>query len=157
MGPGNMNAQNFERSMSEAPQFNPEVLPTPDDKEKDSGGGAEAVGDNMNGGIYLDPSMLGASTMNAAQFGEQANSGLGEVVSEDVTGVKTLSSDEVIGTDIDVSKFEKNGVSKEMEQRLDEIKKEKNLYRQSVDFMTESKKSLAASFSDRNYLTGGDK
>ena len=36
-GPGNRVAQNFERSMSEAPQFNPEVLPVPENEEKDPG------------------------------------------------------------------------------------------------------------------------
>ena len=156
VGPGNMNARNFERSMAEAPHFDPERLPTPEDKEKDPGNAAEMGQDNMNGGVYLDPSMLGASTVNAIQYEDQANPGIGEIVTETEAGMKSLSDEQVLGTDIDVSKFQKNGVSKEMEQRLDEIKKEKNLYRQSVDFMVESKKSLSASFADRGYLRGGN-
>ena len=71
--------------------------------------------------------------------------------------MKSLTESQVAGTDIDVSKFQKNGVSKELENRLDDLKKEPNLYKQSVTFMTEAKKSLSASFADRKYLTGGNK
>lgn len=151
MGPGNVNAQNFERSMAEAPHFNPEALPTPEEKEADPGVNPNA------GNMYLDPSMLGASTVNATQFEEHAAPGLGEVVSEETATMKALSEDQVLGTDIDVSKFQKNGVTKEMEQRLDRIKKEKNLNLQAREFVKESKKSLSSSFADRNYLAGGKK
>jgi hypothetical protein len=48
-------------------------------------------------------------------------------------------------------------VSKELEQKLDNLKKEPNLYKQSVDFMLEAKKSLSSSFADRKYLVGGQK
>lgn len=146
-GPGNVNASNFERSMAEAPTFDPEALPTPETKETE-----------QNPGIYIDPTMLGNMTVNATGFNnEQLNPALGEVVSEGEVGMKSLSEDQVIGTDVDISKFQKNGVSKELEAKLDNLKKEPNLYKQSVDFMLEAKKSLSASFADRKYLLGGDK
>ena len=156
-GPGNRVAQNFERSMSEAPQFNPEVLPVPENEEKDPGNNGEAFNDNPNAGtgIYIDSSMLGASTVQAAHL--EGEPQLGEVVTENNVGMKSLSESQVSGTDIDISKFQKNGVSKELEQRLDDLKKEPNLYKQSVDFMLEAKKALASSFADRNYLLGGKK
>lgn len=143
-----MNAQNFERSMAEAPQFDPEALPTPETKETE-----------QNPGIYIDPSMLGNMTVNAAGMGgnEQLNPALGEVVSEGEVGMKSLTEEQVIGTDVDISKFQKNGISKELEEKLDNLKKEPNLYKQSVDFMLEAKKSLSASFADRKYLAGGNK
>ena len=155
MGPGNMNAGNFERSMAEAPHFDPEKLPTPEDKEKDPGIAAEIGQDNTNGGMYLDPSMLGASTMKATQYEAPAEAGMGEIVSGEAVGMRTLSEEQVLGTDIDISKFQKNGVSKEMEQKLDKIKREKNLYRQAVELALLSKESLASSFADRSYLKGG--
>jgi hypothetical protein len=157
-GPGNRVAQDFERSMTEVPQFNPETLPTPDDKEKDFGGIGEVVGNNanVNDGIYIDPSMLGASTVQATAHLETMPE-LGEIVTESNVGMKSLSEAQISGTDVDTSKFQKNGVSKELEQRLDNLKKEPNLYKQSVDFMLEAKKSLASSFADRNYLLGGQK
>ena len=157
-GPGNRVAQDFERSMSEAPQFNPEVLPIPENEEKDPGNNGEVAGNNpnANAGFYIDPSMLGASAVQAAHFGGETP-GLGEIVTENAVGMKNLSEEQVIGTDVDISKFQKNGVSKELEQRLDDIKKEVNLYQQSIDFMLEAKKSLSASFADRKYLAGGQK
>ena len=158
-GPGNHTGENFERSMTEAPQFTPEMLPTPEDKESDPGLKVENPIDNMNrgDGIYIDSSMLGGATMEAMQYGDQLQPGLGEVVSEENGKMKKLTEEQVIGTDIDISKFEKNGVSRELENRLDTLKQETNLYKQSVDFMMEAKKSLSASFSDRKYLTGGEK
>ena len=144
-GPGNMNAVNFERGMAEAPKFDPENLPTPESKEGEP-----------NPGFYIDPTMLGNMTVNAAGF-EQLNPELGEVVTEGEAGMKKLTEDQVIGTDVDISKFQKNGVSKELEDKLDNLKKEPNLYKQSVDFMLEAKKSLSASFADRKYLSGGNK
>ena len=158
MGPGNRSTGDFERSMNEAPQFDPERLPIPEEKEADPGRATE----NLESGIaqtgIIDPSMLGASTMNATNLSEtELKPALGEVVSEGGTGMRALTEDQIIGTDIDISKFQKNGVSKELENRLDEIKKEPNLYQQSVDFMLESKKSLSASFADRGYLSGGSK
>lgn len=157
-GPGNRVAQNFERSMSEAPNFNPEILPIPEDKENDPGNNGEVAGNNpnANNGIYIDPSMLGASTVQAAHL-EVNEPGLGDVVTESEVGMKGLSGAQIAGTDIDISKFQKNGVSRELEQRLDNLKKEPNLYKQSVDFMLEAKKSLSSSFADRKYLTGGQK
>ena len=157
-GPGNRVAQDFERSMSEAPQFNPEVLPIPENEEKDPGNIGERAGNNpnANAGFYIDPSMLGASVVQAAHFGGEVP-GLGEIVTENTVGMKNLSEDQITGTDVDISKFQKNGVSKELEQRLDDIKKEPNLYQQSIDFMLEAKKSLSSSFADRKYLTGGQK
>jgi len=148
VGPGNVNAQDFERSMAETLQFDPESLPNPESKEK---------GQEQGGAMYLDPSMLGASTVNAMQFGEQKTPELGEVVSEGNVGMKALTEEQVIGTDLNAAKFQKNGVSKEMEQKLDMIKKEKDLYQQSIDFMTTSKESLSTSFADRGYLKGGNK
>ena len=144
-GPGNMNAANFERGMAEAPKFDPENLPTPESKEGE-----------LNPGFYIDPTMLGNMTVNAAGF-EQLNPELGEVVTEGEVGMKKLTEDQIIGTDVDISKFQKNGVSKELEDKLDNLKKEPNLYKQSVDFMLEAKKSLSASFADRKYLSGGNK
>lgn len=156
-GPGNMNAGSFERSMAEAPNFDPEKLPIPEQKESDPGFNTEArKNPNANTGMYIDPSMLGNMTVNATQFGE-LNPALGEVVSDGEVGMKKLTEEQVIGTDVDISKFQKDGVSAEMEKKLDELKKEPNLYKQSVTFMTEAKKSLSASFADRKYLTGGNK
>jgi hypothetical protein len=159
VGPGNRTAQNFERSMSEAPQFNPEILPTPDDKENDPGNSGEVAGNNpnANSGLYIDPSMLGASTVQAIQFEQPVNPALGEVVDDGVVGPKRLNEEQISGTDVDISKFQKNGVSKELEEKLDNLKKEPNLYKQSIDFMLEAKKSLSSSFADRGYLAGGDK
>ncbi len=160
VGPGNVNAGNFARSMTEAPNFNPEVLPVPEQKESDPGQNSENVGINPNasqGGMYLDPSLLGASTVNAVGYDNNLNPALGEVVNEGDAGMKSLSEDQVIGTDVDISKFQKNGVSKELEDKLDNLKNEPNLYKQSVDFMMEAKKSLSSSFADRKYLLGGDK
>ena len=153
MGPGNVSNQNFERSMSEAPVFNPEILPTPDQKEEDPGRGSESVGDNLNtnNGVYIDSSLLGSSTVNATTF-DTKKPELGEVVDEGAVGMKGLSDEQVIGTDINVSKFHKNGVSRELAARLDELKNEPNLYKQSVGFMMEAKKSLSSSFDDRRYL-----
>ena len=156
VGRGNVNAQNFERAMTEAPKFDPEKLPIPEQKENDPGVNAEASID-VNQGAYLDPSLLGASTMNAVRFNSELNPGLGEVVSEGEVGMKALTEEQVIGTDIDASKFQKNGVSKELEAKLDKIKKEPNLYEQSVQLMMESKKALSSSFADRKYLVGGNK
>ena len=157
-GPGNMNANNFERSMAEAPQFNPEKLPIPEQKENDPGMGLEAGNNpNANTGMYIDPSLLGSMTVSATGLGEQPQAGIGEVVTEGEVGMKKLTEAQVIGTDIDISKFQKDGVSKELEEKLDNLKKETNLYKQSVDFMMEAKKSLSASFADRSYLTGGNK
>ncbi len=141
-----MNAQNFERSMAEAPQFNPENLPVPEKKETE-----------QNAGIYIDPSMLGASTVQAAHLEQPLNPELGEVVTENTVGMKGLTEEQISGTDVDISRFQKNGVSKELEQKLDNLKKEPNLYKQSVDFMLEAKKSLSSSFADRKYLVGGQK
>lgn len=145
-GPGNRVAQNFERSMAEAPQFDPETLPVPEKKETE-----------QNTGIYIDPSMLGASTVQAAHLEQPINPELGEVVTENEVGMKSLSEAQISGTDIDMSKFQKNGVSKELETKLDNLKKESNLYKQSVEFMLEAKKSLSSSFTDRKYLAGGNK
>lgn len=145
-GPGNMNAANFERSMAEAPNFDPEDLPTPENREGEP-----------NAGIYIDPAMLGNMTVNAADFEKQPEAALGEVVSEGAVGMKALTEAQVIGTDVDISRFQKNGVSRELETKLDALKKEPNLYKQSVDFMLEAKKSLSSSFADRKYLAGGDK
>ena len=156
VGRGNLNAPDFERSMAEAPRFNPENLPVPEQMEADQNSGEVGINPN-EAGLYLDPSLLGASTMNAVTYGEQANSALGEVVDEGQVGMKSLTESQVAGTDIDVSKFQKNGVSKELENRLDDLKKEPNLYKQSVGFMMEAKKSLSASFADRQYLLGGNK
>lgn len=155
-GPGNRVAQDFERSMAEAPKFDPEKLPVPEQQEDDPGINSE-IGKNPNAGMYIDPSMLGNMTVNAAGFDDQLNPALGEVVSEGEVGMKSLTEEQIIGTDIDISKFEKNGVSKELENKLDDLKKEPNLYKQSIDFMLEAKKSLSASFADRKYLLGGDK
>lgn len=158
-GPGNMNRADFERSMAEAPNFEPEKLPIPEQKENDPGINPEALSNpNTKTGMYIDPSMLGNMTVNAARLGEQQlNPAIGEVVSEGEAGMKKLTEEQVIGTDVDISKFQKNGVSKELEEKLDTLKKEPNLYKQSVDFMLEAKKSLSASFADRKYLTGGSK
>lgn len=161
VGPGNNLAQNFERSMTEAPQFNPEFLPEPEDKEKDPGDNLESVGNNPNannGLTYIDPMMLGASTINAAGLDEKVRvAALGEVVDEAPAGMKKLTEDQIIGTDINTSKFAKDGVSNELAKKLDANKKEPNLYRQMLNFVEQSKKSLAESFVDRKYLDGGKK
>ena len=102
-GPGNRVAQDFERSMTEAPKFNPEQLPVPEDKESDPGIRAEEVGNNLNAvndKIYIDPSMLGASTVQAMQMGEKLDPALGEIVDEGQAGMKSLTEDQIIGTDI---------------------------------------------------------
>lgn len=155
-GPGNRVAQDFERSMAEAPKFNPEALPIPEDKEKDLGIGGESVGNNanVNDGIYIDPSMLGASTVHATHL--ETTPELGEVVTESTVGMKKLSEEQITGTDLDISKFQKNGVSKEQEHKLDELKKVADLYEQSIGLAFERKKALATSFADRRYLMGGE-
>ncbi len=155
VGRGNTDAYNFERSMAEAPNFNPENLPTPDQLEADPTSGEIGVNPN-EAGVYLDPSLLGASTMNAVKY-DNLNPALGEVVDEGQVGMKSLTEEQIIGTDVNASKFQKNGVSKELEVKLDSLKKEPNLYKKSVDFMMEAKKSLSVSFADRQYLLGGDK
>ena len=140
-GPGNIAAQGFENISAEAPDFNPNVLPTPDKKEDDPSKQLEAVGNNMNQmqSPYLDPSMLGNATVQAAQFGnEQAPVQVGQVVSEGPVGMTTLSEEQILGTDVDISKFQKDGVTKELEEKLDNLKKERNLHKQAVDFMMES-------------------
>ena len=152
-----MNAGNFERSMAEAPNFDPERLPTPDQKENDPGFNTE-VGNNPNAGVgmYIDPSMLGNMAVNASQYHEsELNPAIGEVVSEGEVGMKKLTDEQIIGTDINISKFNKDGVTPELEKKLDDLKNEPNLYEQSVQFMMEAKKSLSSSFADRAYLTGG--
>ena len=72
-------------------------------------------------------------------------------------GMKALTEDQIIGTDINTSKFAKDGVSNELAKKLDANKKEPNLYRQMLNFVEQSKKSLAESFVDRKYLDGGKK
>ena len=156
-GPGNMNAGNFERSMAEAPNFDPEKLPIPEQKENDPGFNTESENNpNANTGMYIDPSMLGNMTVNATQFGE-LNPTLGEVVSEGEVGMKQLTEAQVVGTDINISKFDKDGVTPELEKKLDALKEVPDLYKQSVGFMMEAKKSLSSSFADRAYLAGGKK
>lgn len=160
-GPGNVNANNFERLGTEAPAFNLNILPTPDQKEQDPGQKQESVGNNTNrdNAPYIDPALIGDATIKATAIGnvpiEKAK--IGEVVSEGAAGLKTLSEDQTLGTDLNSSKFDKNGVSKAQEDRLDWIKKEPNLYKQNIDFMLESKKALSASFADRGYLAGDEK
>ena len=61
------------------------------------------------------------------------------------------------GTDVDISKFDKDGVTPELEKKLDALKEVSDLYKQSVGFMMEAKKSLSSSFADRAYLAGGKK
>lgn len=161
VGRGNNLAQNFERSMTEAPQFNPEILPVPEDKEKDRGNQLEDVGNNPNANnnaMYLDPSMLGASAINAARFGEnEKNPALGEVIDEDSIGMRALTEDQITGADIEISKFSKDGISNELAKKLDENKKVTNLYRQTLNFIEQSKRSLSESFADRRYLSGDEK
>lgn len=161
VGRGNNLAQNFERSMTEAPQFNPEILPVPEDKEKDRGNQLEDVGNNPNANnnaMYLDPSMLGASAINAARFGENGkNPALGEVIDEDSIGMRALTEDQITGADIEISKFSKDGISNELAKKLDENKKVTNLYRQTLNFIEQSKRSLSESFADRRYLSGDEK
>lgn len=158
-GPANRIAQGFE-NISDSVDFNPERLQDPNQKEQDPGVNQELVGNNpnQNGGAYLDPSMLGTATVQAMQYGNQElNPALGQVVSEGETGMKSLSEDQILATETGVMKFQKNGVTKEQEEKLDNLKKEPNLYRQSVDFIKISKQSLSSSFADRAYLTGGGK
>ena len=151
-----MNAGNFERSMAEAPNFDPEKLPIPEQKENDPGFNTEAENNpNANTGMYIDPSMLGNMTVNATQFGE-LNPALGEVVSEGEVGMKQLTEAQVVGTDINISKFNKDGITPELEERLKKIKR-LDPRRQSIEFMMEAKKSLSSSFADRAYLAGGKK
>ena len=95
-GPGNRIGENFERSMAEAPKFDSEVLPTPESKETEN-----------NPGVYIDPSMLGNMTVNAAGFNEQIKPALGEVVSESEAGMKALTEAQVIGTDVDIRSFKR--------------------------------------------------
>ena len=157
-GPANRISQGFENLSNEV-DFNPERLAVPDMKEQDPGVSQEAVGNNPNenGGAYLDPSMLGTATVTAMQYGGELNPALGQVVSEGEVGMKTLSKDQVLATETGISKFQKNGVTREQEQRLDNLKKEKNLYRQSIEFAKVQKQALSSSFSDRAYLMGGIK
>lgn len=148
-GPGNRIAQGFER-LSEEQAFNPERLEDPNQKEQDPAMNLEGFNDSSeNGAAYTNPGMLGGATVQAVQFGGQT-APLGQIVNEGVAGMKTLTEEQVIGTDI--SKFEKNGVSKEMEEELDKLKTERNLYQQAVKLAILSKKSLSSSFADRSYL-----
>ena len=158
-GPANRIAQGFEH-ISDSVDFNPERLQDPNQKEQDPGVNQETVGNNPNqdAGAYLDPSMLGTATVQAMQYGgQELNPALGQVVSEGETGMKALTEDQVLATETGVMRFQKNGVTKEQEEKLDNLKKEKNLYRQSGDFIKISKLSLSSSFADRAYLTGGNK
>jgi len=139
-GPANRIAQGFE-NISDSVDFNPERLQNPNQKEQ----------------VYLDPSMLGTATVEATQYGGELNPALGQVVSEGEVGMKSLSEDQILATETGVMKFEKNGVTKEQEERLDNLKKEPNLYRQSVEFIKTSKQALSSSFSDRAYLAGETK
>ncbi len=151
VGPGNMNANNFERSMSEAPQFNPEYLRDEEQKEAEPGDFETPSDPNADNFAYLDPFMLGNTTVKTMGL-DSDPVGIGEVVSEGEAGVKTLTKDQVTGTDIDVSVLRKNGVSNELAARLDDLKKEKDLRKQSVGLMIESKKARYASFPDRANL-----
>ncbi len=160
-GPANRINPGFER-LAETTEFNvesksPEILPTPDDQqEKDPYAGLENISDDLNGAPgVIDPTMLGGLSLQADQLGEKKEPGLGEIVDEKSPDLTGLSEEKVLGTDI--SKFQKNGVTKEMEARLDGLKKEDDLYKLSVDFMKASKESLGTSFADRNYLLGGGK
>ena len=156
VGPANMNAQGFEQ-LSDMDQFNPNVLPTPDKKENDPAQASEMVGNNMNQMNqmpYIDPAMIGNATVQATQY-QEVNPAIGQIVSNGAVGMKSLSEEQIIGTDLNASRFQKDGVSKELEEKLDNLKREPNLYRQSVGFMTESKKALSSSFADRGYLAGG--
>lgn len=158
-GPANRIAQGFEH-ISESVDFNPERLQDPNRKEQDPGTNQEKVGNNpnQNNDAYLDPSMLGTATVQAMQYGNQElNPALGQVISEGEAGMKTLTEDQVLATETGTMRFQKNGVTSEQEQRLDNLKKEPNLYRQSVDFIKISKQSLSSSFADRAYLSGGAK
>jgi|GEM_PF-6849147 len=139
-GPANRIAQGFE-NISDSVDFSPERLQNPNQKEQ----------------VYLDPSMLGTATVEAVQYGGELNPALGQVVSEGEVGMKSLSEDQILATETGVMKFEKNGVTKEQEERLDNLKKEPNLYRQSVEFIKTSKQALSSSFSDRAYLAGETK
>lgn len=157
-GPANRVAQGFEH-ISDSVDFNPERLPEPNQQEQDPGVSQESVGNNPNEtGASLDPSMLGTATVQAMQYGNQElNPALGQVVSEGETGLKSLSENEILATETGVMRFQKNGVTKEQEQRLDNLKKEPNLYRQNLEFMKASKQALSSSFADRAYLAGGEK
>jgi chaperonin cofactor prefoldin len=52
---------------------------------------------------------------------------------------------------------EKGGVSKETEERLDNLKKKSDLYEMSVSLIEEQKKALATNFQDRRGLMEGRK
>ena len=154
-GPANRIAQGFE-NISESVDFNPERLQDPNQKEQDPETNQERVGNNPNTDeeAYLDPSILGTAAVAAAQYGRELNPALGQVVSEGENGMKALSRDQILATEAGVMKFEKNGVTKEQEEKLDNLKREPNLYRQSVEFIKISKQALSSSFSDRAYLAG---
>jgi hypothetical protein len=158
-GPGNRVAQNFEQSMSEAPVFNPEMLPTPDDKENDPGLGREAAQDNLNltnDNPLIDPTLLGASAVQAMQYGA-VDAGVGEVVDEGEIGRKALTEEQIQGGANTLMFQEKGGVSKETEERLDNLKKKSDLYEMSVSLIEEQKKALATNFQDRRGLMEGRK
>ncbi len=156
VGPGNRIAQDFER-LSEEQDFNPDKTPERiDQNEQDPAVNSENIEDNLNRDeeSYDDSGKLGTVAVRATEFGGETG-GLGKIVSEGPAGMKELTESQIIGTDIDISKFDKNGVSKELADRLDNLKKEPDLHKQSVEFVLESKKSLASSFSDRGYLASG--
>ena len=156
-GPANRIAQGFE-TISDQVDFNPERLQDPNQKEQDSRINKDVLNNPNEENTHLDPSMLGTATVQATQFGNQElNPALGQVVSEGEAGMKNLTENEVLATETGVMKFQKNGVTKEQEQRLDTLKKEPNLFRQNVEFIKASKQSLSSSFADRAYLAGGDK
>ena len=128
-GPGNYVAQNFEGAMSEAPKFNPEQLPTPEDREK---GGMENGSENVIS--LVDPSLLGASAleaMNHNNFGSSENAGVGEIVDE---GVNTRLSTEGEGSRKIIGAIfnpNGNGVTEEAGKEIDKIKTERDLFRQA--------------------------
>jgi hypothetical protein len=131
-------------------------LPIPDKKENDPGNHAESEGDpNANTGVFLDPSMLGNTAINASMYGETATPALGEVVDEGVAGMKALTEEQVIGTDINISKLQKNGVTREQEDKLDAIKAIPDLHRRQVEENLESKRALSTSFDNRKELGRG--
>ena len=157
-GPANRIPQGFE-NLSDQVDFTPERLQDPNQKEQDPGVSQESVGNNpnQNQNAYLDPSMLGTATVQAMQYGNELNPALGQVVSEGEVGMKALSEDQILATETGTMKFQKNGVTKEQEEKLDNLKKEPNLYRQNVEFIKTSKQALSSSFADRAYLTGENK
>ncbi len=117
---------------------------------------AETSSENVKD-IYVDPRLLGGSAVFASEVTEgEKKPGLGEIVDigKDVTTTVEVPKDEKRNN---FSKLQKNGVSKLLKQRLDEIKQIKNLRQQSIDFMMESKKSLGESFADREYFVNNEK